>query len=142
MSETLDPIQCVERVIECDNGRDKAGYRALLHEGYEAFVHGQPAATDADSEADALEQWWAATSDVVLEKLALYEQGGVVTLRYRLRGTNDGEFYGRPASGRPFEVENCTLLEVEAGKVRRVWRYSDTLGLMTQLGLLPEASGE
>ena len=60
-----------------------------------------------------------------------------MTLRYTLEGTNDGEFYGQPATGRRFKVENCTLLQVEDGRVRRAWRYSDTLGLLTQLGLLP-----
>ena len=62
-----------------------------------------------------------------LEPLACTASDGVVTLRYTLEGTNDGEFYGRPATGRRFKVENCTLLLVEGGRVRRAWRYSDTL---------------
>ena len=83
-----------------------------------------------------LERWWSATSDVHLAPLDLYEANGAVTLRYTLSGTNDGEFFGQPATGRSFKVENCTVFEVTGGQVRRVWRYSDTLGLMTQLGLL------
>jgi predicted ester cyclase len=75
---------------------------------------------------------------VHLEPLAIHESDGVVTLRYTLAGTNDGAFYGQPATGRRFEVENCTLLEVREGRVRRAWRYSDTLGLLTQLGLAPD----
>ena len=67
----------------------------------------------------------------------MFEERGVVTLRYRLTGTNTGEFFGRPATGKRFEVENCTLLQVEGGKVNAVWRFSDTLGLMTQLGMIP-----
>ena len=30
----LSPIDCVKRVVECDNGRDSAGYRAILHDDY------------------------------------------------------------------------------------------------------------
>jgi len=45
--------------------------------------------------------------------------------------------FGVPATGKPFHVENCTLLEVIDGKVKRAFRYSDTLGLMSQLGLAP-----
>jgi predicted ester cyclase len=142
MSRRFTPIECVERVVQYDNGRDKAGYRAILHDDYQAFVHGQPTASNADDEADALDRWWSACSDVHLEILGMWEQDGVVTLRYRLAGTNDGEFFGRPASGRKFEVENCTLLEIVDGKVKRVWRYSDTLGLLTQLGLIPGANFE
>ena len=65
------------------------------------------------------------------------KRDGVVTLRYTLTGTNDGEFFGTPATGKRFQIENCTLLEVVDGRVKRAWRYSDTLGLLTQLGLLP-----
>ena len=127
----------VRRVIDCDNGRDAEGYRALLSDDYRSFVHGQPSTTGPEEEVEAIQRWWRATSDVHLEPLALFESEGVVTLRYTLEGMNDGEFYGQPATGKRYAVDNCTLLEVAGGRVRRAWRYSDTLGLLTQLGLLP-----
>jgi predicted ester cyclase len=132
-----DAIDVVRRVVACDNGRDAAGYRALLHADYRSFVHGQPSTSGPDEEVASIERWWSAASDVHLEALAWHASDGVVTLRYTLEGTNDGEFYGQPATGRGFKVENCTLLLVDGGRVRRAWRYSDTLGLLTQLGLLP-----
>jgi predicted ester cyclase len=132
-----DEIDVVRQVVACDNGRDAAGYRALLHPDYQSFVHGQPSTSGCDQEVASIERWWRSASDVHLEALDYRASDGIVTLRYTLEGTNDGEFYGRPATGRRFKVENCTLLQVEAGRVRRAWRYSDTLGLLTQLGLLP-----
>jgi predicted ester cyclase len=132
-----DAIDVVRQVVACDNGRDAAGYRALLHPDYQSFVHGQASTTGPDEEVGSIERWWGAASDVQLEALDYCASGGVVTLRYTLEGTNDGEFYGRPATGKRFKLENCTLLQVEDGRVRRAWRYSDTLGLLTQLGLLP-----
>lgn len=139
-SGTLGPVECVKRVIECDNGRNAAGYRAVLHDDYLSYVHGKESTVGAEAEVAAIEKWWLATSDVHLEILDLYESNGVVTLRYRLDGTNDGDLFGRPATGRNFSIENCTLLEVVDGKVKRAWRYSDTLGLMGQLGLLEGAA--
>ena len=129
-----DVVKCV---VACDNSRDAEGYRALLSPDYRSFVHGKPGTTGPDEEVASLQSWWKAASDVHLEPLAMWESEGVVTLRYTLAGTNDGDFYGRPATGRKFEVENCTLLEVDGGRVRRAWRYSDTLGLLAQLGLAP-----
>lgn len=131
----LSPIDCVKRVIECDNGRNASGYRAILHDDYVSYVHGKEQTVGADAEVAALEQWWSATSDVHLEPITIVETDGLVTLRYTLTGTNDGEFYGQPATGKRFHVENCTLLQVSNGKVARAFRYSDTLGLMGQLGL-------
>ena len=135
MGAEEEALRCVRAVIECDNGRDADGYRALLHDDYEARVHGQVTVRNAEDEVANLERWWAACSDVHLEPEAFHASGNVVTLLYSLSGTNDGEFYGRPKSGRSFEVHNCTVLEVVSGKVSRVWRYSDTLALMTQLGI-------
>ncbi len=132
----LDPISCVRRVVECDNGRDEAGYRAVLHDDYRSWVHGQLQNEGAEVEVAALASWWRATSDVHLEILEMKEQDGLVTLRYTLEGTNDGELFGRPATGRSFKVENCTLLRVVDGRVKETFRYSDTMGLMTQLGLM------
>ncbi len=137
----LTPLECVARVIECDNGRDADGYRALLHPQYRSLVHGAESTVGPDAEVASLERWWAACSDVHLEPLTMVERDGLVTLRYTLDGTNDGDFFGRPATGRSFHVENCTLLEVEGGRVRRAYRYSDTLGLMTQLGIIENAGG-
>ena len=135
------PIECVQAVIDCDNGRDSAGYRRLLHDDYVSYVHGKESTVGAEAEVLALASWWKAASDVHLEPLAMVESGGLVTLRYTLAGTNDGEFFGRPATGRRFQLENCTLLQVVAGRVHRAYRYSDTLGLLGQLGLLPGGIG-
>lgn len=132
----LEPIECVKKVVECDNGRDEAGYRRLLHDDYVSYVHGKESTVGAEAEVAALASWWKATSDVHLEILEMTESGGLVTLRYTLTGTNDGDLFGRPATGRRFHVENCTLLRVVDGRVQNAYRYSDTLGLMTQLGLM------
>ena len=133
----LDPIACVKRVVECDNARDAEGYRAILDPGYVSYVHGKEQTVGPDAEVAAIETWWAAASDVHLEILEIGETDGLVTLRYTLTGTNDGDLFGMPASGNRFHVENCTLLRVVDGKVKETFRYSDTMGLMTQLGVIP-----
>jgi len=138
----FSPIDIVKKVVECDNGRDAAGYRAIIHDDYLSFVHGKEQNVGADAEVAAIEGWWKATSDVHLEILEMGETDGLVTLRYTLTGTNDGDLFGRPASGRKFYVENCTLLRVIEGKVKNAYRYSDTLGLMTQLGAMHGSGSE
>ena len=36
----MTPLETVRNVIQCDNGRDAAGYRALLRDDY-VRVHGE-----------------------------------------------------------------------------------------------------
>ncbi len=136
MSAASEALACVKAVIASDNGRDGPGYRALLHDDYTAWVHGHVTVQNAEDEVAALERWWKACSDVHLEPNAFHVDEETVTLLYTLTGTNDGEFFGRPASGSRIEVHNCTVLEVKERKVSRVWRYADTQGLMRQLGLI------
>ena len=112
------------------------GYRAILHDDYRSFVHGAEQNVGADVEVAALEGWWRATSDVHLTIVEMTESGGLVTLRYTLDGTHDGDLFGIPASGRRFHLENCTLLRVVDGKVKEAHRFSDTLGLMKQTGAM------
>ena len=95
----LSPIDCVKRVIECDNGRDAKGYRAVLDDDYISYVHGKEMTVGPEDEVVAIERWWAAASDVHLEPITIVETDGLVTLRYTLTGTNDGDLFGQPATG-------------------------------------------
>lgn len=131
----MTPLACVRKVIECDNARDIAGYRALLHDDYTARVHGKPQTDGAQQEAAALEAWWAATPDSHLEELAIHVDGHWVTLRYALSGTNQGPLAGQPPTGKAFQTEACTIFEILDGRVQRTFRFADTLGMLTQLGL-------
>ena len=136
MSKADQALECVRRIIVCDNARDADGYRKVLHDDYVSRVHGNVQNSGAEAEVAALEAWWDAVPDVHLEELAAYTEGNVLTLRYKLNGTNTGDFFGRPATGRKFETEACTIFEVIGGKAKRTWRFADTFGLLTQLGLL------
>ena len=39
-------------------------------------------------------------------------------------------------AGKSFRTEACTILEVLDGRVKRAWRFADTLGMLRQLGLM------
>jgi steroid delta-isomerase-like uncharacterized protein len=134
-----DPIDVVRRVVAADNGRDGPGYRALLWDDYRAEVNGAEAATSGDAEAAALARYWQGFPDGRIVEEQILADGNAVTLRYRLVGTNDGDVEGSPATGRKVDVSGCTILEVEAGKVRRVYRYLNVMSMLEQLGQLPGA---
>ena len=132
-----EAIDVARRVVACDNGRDLDGYRALLWDDYRAEVNGTLAATTGDAEADSLARYWKGFSDGRVMEEQVVASGSVVTMRYRLVGTNDGELDGRPATGRKVELSGCTIFEMESGRVRRVFRYLDVLTMLGQLGMLP-----
>jgi steroid delta-isomerase-like uncharacterized protein len=60
------------------------------------------------------------------------------TIEWVMSGTHKGDFPGIPATGKRFSsVRGTTILELEAGKVRRESDYWDAATFMKQVGLLP-----
>jgi predicted ester cyclase len=64
--------------------------------------------------------------------------GNRVATRFTLRGTHTGSFMGIPASGKRIEVQAFVWLTTQQGKVTRLQALFDQLGLLRQIGALPE----
>jgi steroid delta-isomerase-like uncharacterized protein len=65
-------------------------------------------------------------------------EGEKVTTRWTARGTHQGELMGVPPSGNRVEVPGITIRRIEGGKVAEEWNNYDALGLMQQIGAIPE----
>ena len=63
--------------------------------------------------------------------------GDQVAVRFRMRGTQGGEFMGVPVSGKPIDVQGITIMRFEDGKCVERWSETDMMGLMTQIGAVP-----
>jgi steroid delta-isomerase-like uncharacterized protein len=65
-------------------------------------------------------------------------EGDKVVTRWRARGTHRGELGPIPPTGREFEIEGVTIERIAGGRIAEVWVARDELGLLRQLGLVPE----
>lgn len=65
------------------------------------------------------------------------EEDKVVT-RWRARGTHRGELGPIAPTGREFEIDGVTIERIAGGKIAEVWVARDELGLLRQLGVVPE----
>lgn len=66
-------------------------------------------------------------------------EGDKVVTRWRAQGTHLGDFGELPATGREIEVTGITIERFEDEKIAEVWVVRDWLGLLRQLGVVPEA---
>jgi predicted ester cyclase len=66
-------------------------------------------------------------------------EGDKVVTRFSARGTHKGETedFG-PATGNRIEITGITIEQFAEGKIVEDWTNFDALGLMQQLGLIPE----
>jgi steroid delta-isomerase-like uncharacterized protein len=65
-------------------------------------------------------------------------EGDVVATRWTGRGTHDGELMGIPPTKKQVTVSGLTLSRLSNGKVVEEWTNWDTLGMLQQLGAVPE----
>jgi len=94
----------------------------------------------------------ASGPDEVIERVAIYQatldgrwtidemfsaDDRVVT-RWTGSGTHVAELMGVPATGRPISVEAMTIHRIADGRIAEEWTVWDALGLLQQVGALPE----
>jgi steroid delta-isomerase-like uncharacterized protein len=64
--------------------------------------------------------------------------GDYVATRYTCRGTHEGDIMGVPATGRDVTIAGLVISRLRDGKVVEEWEVADVLGLMQQIGAVPE----
>ncbi len=69
-------------------------------------------------------------------------EGDKVATRWSAVGTHQEELMGMPPSGNRAEVTGITLERFSGGKFVESWDQHDALGMMRQLGVVPDPDGE
>jgi len=85
------------------------------------------------------EMYHAAYSDSRFEVHEQIAEGDLVVTRWTGKGTHDGELMGMPPTGKWVEVDGVAIDRISGGKIVESWNCFDALGMMQQLGAIPEA---
>lgn len=72
---------------------------------------------------------------------ALFTKGDLVVEQFTASGTQRGEIFGAPASGRTVSLPGINIWRVRDGRIVERWGRLDDLGLLRQLGLLDNEFG-
>ena len=76
--------------------------------------------------------------DVVSTIEDLIAEGDKVVARWRSRATHRGEYVGVPPTGKEVEFTGISVYRIEGDRIDRSWTIEDELGLMRQIGAVPE----
>jgi steroid delta-isomerase-like uncharacterized protein len=68
----------------------------------------------------------------------LFADGETVTARWTCRGNHKGELAGIAPTGKQVAITGITIVRFANGKITEGWVNWDALGLMQQLGAVPE----
>ncbi|HKC58004.1 MAG TPA: ester cyclase [Vicinamibacterales bacterium] len=87
----------------------------------------------------AIRRVHAGLSEVRFKIEDMLAEDDKVAVRVTAHAKQQGDFMGIPASGREYTISETHIFHMRDGKVAEHWRDADMLGLMQQLGALPEA---
>jgi steroid delta-isomerase-like uncharacterized protein len=65
-------------------------------------------------------------------------EGDQVVTRWTGRGTHTGELMGIAPTGKEVTVSGITISRLENGKIAEEWELMDALGMLVQLGAVPQ----
>jgi steroid delta-isomerase-like uncharacterized protein len=141
MSET-DNRRMMEEAIAALNAHDLDRYLRQHADSYvwelDAFpapVHGH------EGVRQVLADYFKAFPDLHFEIEQLLATGDHVVARWRVTGTQKGEFKGIAPTNRQVSARGCTVSEIRNGQIVRAASYSDQLTVLQQLGAFEKAAG-
>jgi steroid delta-isomerase-like uncharacterized protein len=65
-------------------------------------------------------------------------EGDKVATRKTFHGSHQGEFMGIPPTGRRVSMRLIDIVRIAGGRVVEHWSMGDNLGMMQQLGVIPQ----
>jgi predicted ester cyclase len=110
----------------------------VLAPGYVAHAPGLPGPLDLEGWSQFTASFVEAFPDLRLTAEDIFSAGYMVAARAAFRGTHRGEFQGIPPTGKEVAFSSIEIDHMAEGRVEEHWFEMDLLGLMGQLGALPE----
>ena len=130
-----------KRYLEAWNARDLDAFDQIVasdaedHDPQNPF----PELRGPEGARRGAEIYQSAFSDGRFDVEQQFAEGDFVITRWTARGTNDGGLMGMPPTGKSVACAGITIDRIAGGKIAESWTCWDTLGMMQQLGVVPEA---
>jgi steroid delta-isomerase-like uncharacterized protein len=84
--------------------------------------------------------WIASFPDLRFNIEQMLREGDRVVMQLVMEGTHQSTWLGIPASGKKVEIRMFTVHRVVQGKIVEDWVLVESLGLLQQLGVIPDTA--
>jgi len=109
------------------------------------YVDRDPSRAGLPPGPDGVKQAWsmfrAAFPDLQVTVEDTIADDDKVAVRGVVRGTHQGELMGMPPTGSTVTAALIDINRIENGRLVERWRETDMLGMMQQLGVVPQQAG-
>jgi predicted ester cyclase len=139
LSEQEDNRAIVRRWIETFNNPYTPQTEVdVLAPDYVAHAPGLPGPLDLEAWTQFTASFVEAFPDLRLTVEDVFSSEGMVAARVSFLGTHRGEFQSIPPTGKQVAFSSIEIDRIVDGKVAEHWFEMDLLGLMGQLGAIPD----
>ncbi|GAB4243532.1 MAG: hypothetical protein Kow00121_68740 [Elainellaceae cyanobacterium] len=95
--------------------------------------------TGPESMKHHVQEWLEGVPDLQMQTIEIIEQDNKVAWQWKMTGTHKGILYGVPPTEQVITALGITFFVIEANQICQLHTAFDALGLMQQLGVLPDA---
>jgi steroid delta-isomerase-like uncharacterized protein len=85
-----------------------------------------------------LGQFRTGMPDLTLAADDVAGDGDRVAVRWHAHGTHTNEMFGIPATNNPIDIHGISFFRFEDGRIAEDWIEENTLGVLQQLGVIPQ----
>ena len=111
---------------------------AMVTDDFKAYGLGSPTPLGREDFKQVGAMFFAAFSDIEQTIEDQVAEGDKVANRGTWQATHTGEFQGIPPTGKRISMTWMGIDRVRAGKIAEHWAQLDMLGLLQQLGAIPQ----
>jgi steroid delta-isomerase-like uncharacterized protein len=88
-------------------------------------------------QADAGTLAWLSNNHLIVDEIIV--EGDTAAIRWTWEATHSGvsPSLGIPPTGKRIRIVGCSVFHFRNGKIVEQWEYSDMLGMLQQLGVIP-----
>lgn len=135
----MDHAATMRRLYELISAGDVDGFGELLADDFVDHEENPGFAPTKQGVEDFFRMYRAAFPDLRMDPEDVLASGDKVVARVRATGTHRGEFMGIPATGKSVDVQLVDIIRFGGdGLAHEHWGVFDALGLMQQLGVIPD----
>jgi len=134
----MDNAGQMQRMFELVNKGDVNGFIDNLADDFVEHEAAPGLPPTKEGTRQLFETFMAAFPNLRFDPEDMIESGDKVVARIRVTGTQKGDFFGVPPSGKSINVQGIDIVRFGDGLAREHWGVMDTMLIMQQLGAIPQ----
>lgn len=138
MTTTEENKKIVNQFFEVIEKKDYQKMSSFFTNKHAFHFSMSPEPLDGKGHIETLQMFMIAFPDLTHKVETQIAEGDRVATRGRIVGTHKGEFQGIPATGKKIDISFIEIHRIEDGKIAEEWPQMDVVGMMNQIGAMPE----